>query len=122
MDTHLKSYFKPEFLNRFDGIIVFKPLVDIEARKIAQLMIKKIADNLLEKGIGLELTSAMLEELVLAGFNPLYGARSLRRVVQDRISDVLANYILSNRLKRRDVVIFDKNGQVSVRRPDGYKV
>lgn len=112
----LKSYFHPEFLNRFDSIIVFKPLGLPEVNAIAKLLLNKIANRLSEKGINFEFTDAVVEELAVAGFDPLFGARPLRRVLQERVDNVLASYLLQNKLDRRDVVVLDTAGRIDIKK------
>jgi ATP-dependent Clp protease ATP-binding subunit ClpC len=114
----LKPYFKPEFLNRFDGIIVFKPLGKNEIREITKLLLNKIAQQLLEKGITLKVTEEAIDELAEAGFDPLFGARPLRRTIQERVNNVLANYLLSGKISRRDVVILEKGGEIKIVKKD----
>lgn len=116
VDYQLKDYFRPEFLNRFDGIIVFRPLNMNEVEEIARLMISQVGQNLSQRGVILEVTEAAIKELAQAGFDPTLGARPLRRVVQEKVADVLANYLLENKLSRRDTVVFDASGAISVRK------
>lgn len=106
VEEKLSAYFKPEFLNRFDGVIVFRPLASEEIVKIASLLIKKIAKKLSEKGIELVVEKSALEELAKLGFDPKFGARPLRRVLAKEVEDRLANMILQGKVKRRDRVVF----------------
>jgi len=110
----LKSYFHPEFLNRFDGVMVFKPLGKTEIRQIAKLMLNKVAQQMLAKGITLQATDEAVNELAELGFDPIFGARPLRRVIQEKVNDALANYLLTGKIGRRDIVILDKGGQIRV--------
>lgn len=114
MLNELKQYFKPEFLNRFDGIVVFKPLSREHIEKIAGLMLNKVKKRLENKGIFLEATPEAVKELAQAGFDPMFGARPLRRVIQDRVDNSLANYLLRGKLSRRDKVILEAGGQLRV--------
>jgi ATP-dependent Clp protease ATP-binding subunit ClpA len=114
MESELKKYFTPEFLNRFDDIIVFKPLTQDEIREIAKLLLLEVAGQLLTRGINLKVTPEALEELALAGFDPAFGARPLRRVIQERVNNVLANYLLQNKLGRRDAVVLETGGTIRV--------
>ncbi len=116
----LKSYFKPEFLNRFDGLIVFRPLDISEVIKIADLMVKRVVKNLENRGIEFSITQPALEELAQLGFDPTLGARPMRRVIQERVEDALANYLLGNQLLRRDKVIFDVGGEIRIERPERF--
>ena len=114
----LKSYFRPEFLNRFDGIIVFKPLGREEIRQITKLMLKKLIKQIEEKGIILEITEQAIDELAEAGYDPAFGARPLRRVIQNRVSDSLAKLLLTGELKRRDKVILESGGNLRVEKAE----
>ena len=114
IDQQLNQYFRPEFLNRFDGIIVFKPLTMVEVEQIAGFMLNKIAKNLEGKGITLRVTKPALAELAEAGFDPQFGARPLRRLIQQRVQDPLANYILGRKIGRRDTVTFDFGGKIEI--------
>lgn len=113
--VELKPYFKPELLNRFDGIIVFKPLTMAEIEQITSLMLDKIAKQLEDKrGIILKATPEAVSELARAGFDPIFGARPLRRVIAEKVEDVLTELILKQRLGRRDVVILEAGGVMRV--------
>jgi len=114
LDQQLQHYFKPEFLNRFDGIVVFKPLSLPDVEAIARLMLNKVAENLETKGVELKVTPQALTELAQAGFDPTLGARPLRRVIQDRVRDVLANYLISGQIKRRDTVIIESGLEIKI--------
>lgn len=110
----LGAYFRPEYLNRFDGIVVFKPLSSEDIKKIALLMLKKLSKQLEEKGIILRATDQAIDEIAKAGFDPLFGARPLRRVIQNQVNDVLAKYLLTGKVSRRDVVVLEKGGAIRV--------
>ena len=114
IDRELNQYFRPEFLNRFDGIIVFKPLSMDDVKKIAKLMLKKIRKNLEEKGADLKITPQALAELAQAGFDPQFGARPLRRIIQQKVQDPLANFVLAGKIGRRDTVIILEGGKINI--------
>jgi len=116
----IRDIFRPEFINRFDGTVVFRPLTQEEIFKIAGLMLKKVKKRLDEKGILFEVTEAAQRELAEAGFDPVFGARPLRRVIQERVDNSLAEFLLTGKLGRRDVVVYDVGGNISVRKPTGY--
>jgi len=118
MEDEIKKYFTPEFVNRFDGVIVFKPLAMKEVIEITKLMLKKVAKQLEEKGIHFEASEEAVAELASAGFDPQYGARPLRRIVQERVSDVLANYLLAGKIARRDTVILEKGGVLKIKKAE----
>jgi len=116
IDEKLNQYFRPELLNRFDGIIVFKPLSMDDVAKITKLMIKKVAVSLEEKGITLKITPEAVVELAKEGFDPKFGARPLRRLIQQRVQDVLANYLLAGKIGRRDIVIIKSGGILDIQK------
>ncbi len=112
--SELKPYFKPEFLNRFDEIIVFKPLEFAQVVLITKLMLKQVAQRLLEKGINFEASDQAITELAQAGFDPLFGARPLRRIVQEKVDNALADYLLRGQLGRRDIAILEPGGVIRI--------
>ena len=114
MEGALQKYFRPEFLNRFDGVIVFKPLSVSDVIAVTKIMLAEIAVNLEEKGIKLEVTKGAVEELANAGFDPQYGARPLRRILQKYVSDVITDYLISRQINRRDTIIFDVGGKIDI--------
>lgn len=91
----LKQFFRPEFLNRIDEIIVFQPLTRKDIRQIADLMLKEIVNRVNEQGLDLEITSAARDKLAMDGFNPAYGARPLRRTIMSSLEDKLASLMLN---------------------------
>lgn len=114
IDNQLNQYLRPELINRFDGIIVFKPLEEEEIVSIAALLLKKIKKNLAEKGIGLKADKDGAAILAREGFDPKFGARPLRRLLQDKIENEIANLLLAGKLKRRDTVIINKRAQIEI--------
>jgi len=98
------NLFRPEFINRFDAVVVFKPLTKKNLLDISQLMLDKIRKNLLDKGIEFEITKELKEKIVELGYSPVFGAREMRRTIQDKIENVLADNILSNKVKRGDKI------------------
>ncbi|MFH1643417.1 MAG: ATP-dependent Clp protease ATP-binding subunit [Patescibacteria group bacterium] len=94
-----KAIFRPEFINRFDDVVVFQPLSKKHLLAISELMLKKLKKNLEEKDIDFIITQDLKERVVELGYNPVFGAREMRRVIQDRIENVLASALLSNELK-----------------------
>ncbi|OGH88466.1 MAG: hypothetical protein A3J93_04350 [Candidatus Magasanikbacteria bacterium RIFOXYC2_FULL_42_28] len=110
----LGQYFKPEFLNRFDGIVLFHGLDEDAIRKIAGLMLKRVAKDLEAKGIDLKVEEEALDFLAKVGFDPEFGARPMRRALQERVENKLADLILSGKLKRRDVVVIGAGGELRV--------
>ncbi len=95
----LRDHFRPEFLNRVDEIIVFRPLDESQLREIVRLLAASVSRRLVESGISLELTDAALTLLAREGYDPAYGARPLRRVIQRRVENPLARRILARRVR-----------------------
>ena len=92
----MDSYFKPEFLNRFDSIIEFNALKKNNYLQIVDLMLDELNENLQEQQISLTLTDDVKNKLVELGYHPAFGARPLRRVIQEQLEDKIADYILDN--------------------------
>jgi len=110
MDT-LKSTFKPEFLNRIDEIIFFNGLALAEIKKIVAIQIDHVRDLLVERKVGLEVTDAAVETLAREGFDPQYGARPLKRVLQKEVQNPLATKILKGEFAAGDTVIVGVEGK-----------
>jgi ATP-dependent Clp protease ATP-binding subunit ClpC len=118
VNEELKQYFRPEFLNRLDEIIVFRQLSRDEVKEIAEILLKEVFGRMREKGIDLSVTDAFKERLVEEGYNPSYGARPLRRAVMRLLEDSLAEEFLSGRIGEGDnaVVDVDDDKQVVIRK------
>ena len=116
VNEELKQYFRPEFLNRLDEIIVFRQLSKNEVKEIAEIMLQEVFARLEDKGIKLSVTDAFKERLVEEGYNPSYGARPLRRAVMRLLEDSLAEEVLSGRIKDGDkaLVDIDDNKKVTI--------
>ncbi|MDA9704136.1 ATP-dependent Clp protease ATP-binding subunit [Prochlorococcus sp. AH-736-L19] len=116
VNEELKQYFRPEFLNRLDEIIVFRQLSKNEVKEIAEIMLQEVFARLQDKGIKLSVTDAFKERLVEEGYNPSYGARPLRRAVMRLLEDSLAEEVLSGRIKDGDkaLVDIDENKKVTI--------
>jgi len=117
VNEELKQYFRPEFLNRLDEIIVFRQLTKNEVKEIAEIMLQEVFARLQDKGIKLNVTDAFKERLVEEGYNPSYGARPLRRAVMRLLEDSLAEEVLSGRIKDGDkaLVDIDENKKVTIK-------
>ncbi|MEB3217661.1 MAG: ATP-dependent Clp protease ATP-binding subunit [Nostocales cyanobacterium 94392] len=107
VNEELKQYFRPEFLNRLDEIIVFRQLNREEVMLIADIMLKEVFGRLTEKGIELQVSDRFKERLLLEGYNPSYGARPLRRAIMRLLEDSLAEEILSGRIREGDTALVD---------------
>ncbi len=104
----LLEHFRPEFLNRFDKIVLFKSLTIANMFDITRLFLRMFREKLEEKGIDLETEEEAVGELAAQGFDPLYGARPLRRVIQEKVENPVARLFLENKLDRRDKLILKK--------------
>ena len=107
VNEELKNYFRPEFLNRLDEIIVFRQLNKEEVKEISEILLRDVFARLVEKDISLQVTDKFKERLVEEGFNPAYGARPLRRAIMRLLEDVLAEEILTGRLKEGSKALVD---------------
>ena len=103
--SELKRTFRPEFLNRIDDIIVFKRLTEDNIEKIASLMLKGLNERLKENEISAEFAESAVKEISKEGFDPVYGARPLRRAIQSKIEDMCANDILDGKIVSGDKVV-----------------
>ncbi len=113
VSDELKQHFRPEFLNRVDDIVVFHQLTPEEIVRIVDLMIDKVDERLRDKDMGIELTTAAKELLGKRGFDPVLGARPLRRTIQREIEDALSERILFGDLKAGEIVLVDVEGEGS---------
>jgi ATP-dependent Clp protease ATP-binding subunit ClpC len=116
VNEELKQFFRPEFLNRLDEIIVFRQLTKSEVGEIAEIMLKEVFERIATKGIQLEVTDRFKDRLIDEGYNPAYGARPLRRAVMRLLEDSLSTKVLSGQIKSGDtaVVDVDSSGKVQV--------
>lgn len=110
----VKSHFRPEFINRIDEVIVFHALGEAQVKSIAIIQIQYLADRLKKMEMALEVSDAALAEIANAGFDPVYGARPLKRAIQSEIENPLAKEILQGRFAARDTIRVDcKAGRMS---------
>lgn len=123
VNEELKQYFRPEFLNRLDEIIVFRQLTKDEVAQIAEIMLREVFERIAKKGIHLEVTEKFKERLIDEGFNPSYGARPLRRAVQRMLEDSLAEEVLSGRIGEGDTIVIDAddNGKALILKNEAQK-
>jgi ATP-dependent Clp protease ATP-binding subunit ClpC len=120
----LKNYFRPEFLNRLDEIIVFRQLNKQEVREIAYIMLENVFKRLKEKEIVLECTERFKDRLVDEGFSPAYGARPLRRAIMRLLEDNLSEKMLTGEISEGSSCIMDVNaeGEITVLTGDGREL
>ena len=104
----VRSSFKPEFLNRLDDVVLFDPLSLDELGHIVELQVAALAKRLKDRRLTLEVSPAAREWLALEGYDPAYGARPLRRLVQREIGDRLARQILAGQIHDGDTVVVDR--------------
>jgi ATP-dependent Clp protease ATP-binding subunit ClpC len=114
VNEELKQYFRPEFLNRLDEIIVFRQLTKDEVKDISEILLKEVFVRLEEKEITLQVTDRFKDRLIEEGYNPSYGARPLRRAIMRLLEDTLAEEILSGRVKAGDTAIVDVDSEGKV--------
>jgi ATP-dependent Clp protease ATP-binding subunit ClpC len=111
VNEELKSHFRPEFLNRIDDVIVFHQLNKDQIIQIVDLMIANLDERLKVKDMGIELTQAAKDLLAARGYDPLLGARPLRRVIQREIEDALSERILFSELNAGEIIVVDVEGE-----------
>jgi ATP-dependent Clp protease ATP-binding subunit ClpC len=114
IEEELKGVYRPEFLNRFDGVIVFKPLTQDEVFQITGLMIGQVAKRLEPKGIFFRAEPEAIKELSEKGYDPKFGARPLRRVIQEEVDNAIADALLAGKVKRRDTIVLKAGGSIEI--------
>jgi ATP-dependent Clp protease ATP-binding subunit ClpC len=116
VNEELKQYFRPEFLNRLDEIIVFRQLQRTEIKEIADILLQDVFRRLTEKGITLQVSDAFKDHLAEVGYDPNYGARPLRRAIMNLLEDALAEAMLSGNITEGDAAIadIDEDKQVKI--------
>nr|YP_009392355.1 Clp protease ATP binding subunit [Osmundaria fimbriata]ARW60917.1 Clp protease ATP binding subunit [Osmundaria fimbriata] len=124
VNEELKQYFRPEFLNRLDEIIVFRQLTKEEVREIADLMLQEVFERIKQQDIQLSVTERFKSRLVDEGYNPSYGARPLRRAVMRLLEDSLAEEVLAGKISSGDSAVVDvsDDGQIKVLLADKLEV
>ncbi|MDP2664147.1 MAG: ATP-dependent Clp protease ATP-binding subunit [bacterium] len=106
--------FRPEFINRFDAVVIFQPLSKENLLDIAEIMLQKLKRNLQEKDIEFIITLPLKKKIVELGYNPTFGAREMRRVIQDKVENVLASALLAGQIKRGDKAEIDSDFQLKI--------
>ena len=107
----LKRLFRPEFLNRVDAVVVFRPLTKEDIRQIVHIQIDRVRERLQEHNLELEITEAAVNRLAELGYNPELGARPLRRVIQQKIEEPISDRILAGDFKPGDTILVDAEGE-----------
>jgi ATP-dependent Clp protease ATP-binding subunit ClpB len=108
----VKTHFRPEFVNRIDEIVVFHALDEKNIASIARVQLKHLEKRLRELEMGIEFTDAAVSELARAGFDPVYGARPLKRAIQQQVENPLSKSILEGRFGPKDTIRVDAKGGV----------
>ena len=107
VDEALRTTFRPEFLNRIDDVITFKALTSAEIEPIVELQLKEVRERLAERRIELEVKPAAVEQLAIDGYDPVYGARPLKRLIQKEIIDRVANEMIAGHVMEGSKVAID---------------
>jgi ATP-dependent Clp protease ATP-binding subunit ClpB len=105
---HLKAEFRPEFLNRVDDIVVFRPLARADLGRIVEIQLARLRKLLADRQLTIELSEAARELVADAGYDPVYGARPLKRALQRMVQDPLASRLLKGEFHRGDHVVVDE--------------
>jgi len=118
LEEELRGIYRPELLNRFDGMIVFRPLTEDEVQQIAYLMVAQVAERLETKGIKFRATDEAVQALAKKGYDPKFGARPLRRIIQEEVDNAIATALLEGRVDRRDTVVLHPDGQIEIEKAE----
>jgi ATP-dependent Clp protease ATP-binding subunit ClpB len=111
----LKRTVRPEFLNRIDEVIMFEPLSQTDIREILRMQIRDLQSRLLENGVTIEFTPEFEDYMSTKGYEPSYGARPIKRLMQKELINILAKSILDGHVRRDSVILIDvKDGQITV--------
>ncbi|MCA9391491.1 MAG: ATP-dependent Clp protease ATP-binding subunit [Candidatus Magasanikbacteria bacterium] len=114
LERELQTVYRPEFLNRFDGVIVFRPLTLDEVEQITWLQINRLAKNLQTKGIGFTADDEAVQWLAREGFDPQFGVRPLKRLIQDKVETEIADVLLRGEVSRKDTLVLEEGGHLRV--------
>ena len=115
VQAELKQTFRPEFLNRIDATVVFRPLSIDEIRQIVDLMLRRVREQLKAQGMSLEVTQEAKDHIIKLGYDPAYGARPLRRVIQNMVEDVLAEHLLLGKYEPGTTIVVDRDPEAGLR-------
>ena len=114
IEEELRGTYRPELLNRFDGVIVFHPLTPDDVQQIAYLMIGQVAERLEAKGMAFRATDEAVHELSEKGYDPKFGARPLRRIIQEEVDNAIATALLEGKVNRRDTIVLHPGGRIEI--------
>lgn len=118
INTELVKAMRPELINRFDGVIIFKPLDKEAMTAITKLLMTKIQHRIEEKGYSFAISDTVIDQLANLGFNPEFGARPLRRLLQEKIDDGIATKLLEGGVERRDTIMVNNDLSISVKKAE----
>jgi ATP-dependent Clp protease ATP-binding subunit ClpB len=111
--AEVKTYFRPEFINRIDEVVVFHSLAEDHIASIARIQLKQLEQRLAKMDMTLEVTDEAVAEIARAGFDPVFGARPLKRAIQSQIENPLAREILTGHFAAKDVIrVVPRNGVI----------
>jgi len=110
VSSELRKFFRPELLNRFDEVIIFEPLKFVQMMQIVRLQLKSLGKLLEDQDMGLIFTEAAVKEIVREGFDPLYGARPLRRAIQKLVENPISNLIIEKKVSPGNQIQIDFDG------------
>lgn len=114
LERELQTIYRPEFLNRFDGVIVFRPLNLDEVEQITWLQIHRLADKLKEKGLNFTADDEAVQWLAREGFDPQFGVRPLKRLIQDKVETAIADVLLKEEASRKDTLVLEDGGNLRI--------
>ena len=122
VDAELRAHFRPEFLNRLDEIIMFKPLTKENIGGIVDLLVADLNRRLKDQELSLRLTDTAIDYIIEGGYDPVYGARPLKRYLQKYVETLTAKLILSGSVRAEDTIVIDvENGELTAKREEGVK-
>ncbi|HNJ86639.1 MAG TPA: type VI secretion system ATPase TssH, partial [Agitococcus sp.] len=101
------KHFRPEFINRIDEMVVFHPLQESQIRGIAEIQLDRLRSRLAERDLKIDLSEAAMEQMVVAGYDPVYGARPLKRAIQTGLENPLAQRLLAGEFVSGDTILVD---------------
>lgn len=119
IERELQSVYRPEFLNRFDGVIVFSPLTIDEVEQITWLQMKRLSKQLSEKGITFQADDTGVRWLAEQGYDPQFGVRPLKRLIQDKVETAIADLLLKDSVARKDTLILEDGGHLRIQKWQG---
>ena len=123
VDAELRAHFRPEFLNRLDEIIMFKPLTKENIGGIVDLLVADLNRRLKDQELSLRLTDTAKDYIIEGGYDPVYGARPLKRYLQKYVETLTAKLILSGSVRAEDTIVIDvENGELTAKRRRRSKV